>query len=83
MDYTIYLSNGDILTVNAEEEPGQIYDSKYKVDDWIFAIGVEVLEENGRLPHYEHEYERVIACENRRNRYKALLGITNAPWDRG
>ena len=83
LDYTIYLSNGDILTVNAEEKPGQIYDSKYKVDDWTFAIGVEVLEENGRLPHYEHEYERVIARENRRNRYKALLGITTTPWDRG
>lgn len=83
LDYTIYLCNGEILTINAEEEPGKIYESKYKVDDWTFVVGVEVLEEKGRLPRYEHEYERVVARESDINRYKTLLGIPTAPWDRG
>jgi hypothetical protein len=80
LDYTIYLANGELLTVNAEEEPGKIYESEYKVDNWTFEVSVQVLDDKGRLPCYEHDYERVIANERRIDRYKALLGITTAPW---
>lgn len=33
LDYTIYLSDGTVLEVNAEEHPGQIYDSSVVIDD--------------------------------------------------
>ena len=33
LDYTIYLSDGTVLEVNAEEEPGKIYDSSLVIND--------------------------------------------------
>ena len=36
LDYTIYLTDGTMLEVNAEENPGQIYNSSLAIDDWTF-----------------------------------------------
>lgn len=92
LDYTVYLSDGRILTVNAEEEPGHIYDTSLVIDDWTCEVKASILEEGLRLPVYnddnddaepERELERCAAREEKIVRYKKLLGLTEAPWDKG
>lgn len=36
LDYSIYLSDGNVIIVNAEETPGKIYDSRYVISGWSF-----------------------------------------------
>lgn len=45
LDYTIYLTDGTMLEVNAEENPGQIYNSSLAIDDWTFDVEVRILDE--------------------------------------
>jgi hypothetical protein len=53
LDYTITLTNGTELTVNAEEEPGKLYErvgeqwreSSRVVGDWRFVVEFESLTE--------------------------------------
>lgn len=73
LDYTIYLTDGTVLEVNAEEQPGQIYNSSLVIDDWIFNVKVSVLDETEDLPE-DHTLKDAI------RRYKALLGLTEASW---
>lgn len=77
LDYTIYLSDGMVLEVNAEEHPGQIYDSSVVIDDWTFDVEVNVLDEADMPENVKPETLKEAA-----SRYKALLGITEASWER-
>ena len=77
LDYTIYLADGTILEVNAEEHPGQIYDSSVVIDDWTFDVEGAVLDE-ADLP----EHDKKESMKETVIRYKVLLGITEAPWER-
>ena len=76
LDYTIYLIDGTVLEVNAEEQPGQIYNSSLVIDDWTFEVEVNVLDEADDMPE-DHTLKDAI------RRYKALLGLTDASWARG
>lgn len=83
LDYTIYLNSGETIIVNAEEEPGKIYDTDYLVNEWSFDVLVNVIEEGSiTIPLYSG-IDRIIESEKRRCRYKSLLGIETASWDKG
>ena len=73
LDYTIYLTDGTMLEVNAEENPGQIYNSSLAIDDWTFDVEVRILDEAYDIPE-----DRTLQDSARR--YKALLGLTDASW---
>ena len=77
LDYTFYLADGTVLEVNAEEHPGQIYDSSVVIDDWTFDVEVNVLDEA-----YLPEQDKKESLKDAVSRYKVLLGITEAPWER-
>ena len=86
LDYTVYLGDGRVLTVNAEEDPGHIYDSSLVIDDWTCEVKAAVLEEGLRLPVYSDDNddaERRTARGETIARYMKLLGLTEAPWDKG
>lgn len=73
LDYTIYLTDGKVLEVNAEEEPGQIYNSSLVIDDWTFDVEVRFLDEADDIPED-------LTLQDAARRYKALLGLTDASW---
>ena len=70
LDYTIYLTDGTMLEVNAEENPGQIYNSSLAIDDWTFDVEVRILDEAYDIPE-----DRTL--QDAARRYKALLGLTD------
>lgn len=85
LDYSIYLSDGNTLIVNAEESPGQIYDSQYIVSEWSFNVQINIIEKTGltateRFKMLGHN-EMKIKEQERIRRYKALLGLSEADWD--
>lgn len=47
LDYKVYLQNGDIIQVNAEEAPGKISGFQYTVEEWNFEVTIKVIEETG------------------------------------
>lgn len=71
LDYTVYLTDGTVLEVNAEEEPGQIYNSSLIIDDWTFDVEVSILDDADDIPE-----DRTLKDAIRR--YKGLLGLTDA-----
>ena len=73
LDYTIYLTDGTMLEVNAEEEPGKIYNSSLVIGDWTFDVKVRVLDEADDIPE-----DRTL--QDAARRYKDLLGLTDASW---
>ena len=76
LDYTVYLASGEVLEVNAEEHPGQIYDSSYKVDDWTVYVKAEIIDDTA-----DPEKNSIMKKpEDIVSHYKALLKITDAPW---
>ncbi len=77
LDYTVYLADGTVLEVNAEENPGQIYDSSIVIDNWTFDVEVTSINEADSLENDKNE-----TLKDAVNRYKLLLGITDAPWER-
>ena len=86
LDYSIYLSDGNILIVNAEESPGDIENSRYFIREWDFDVQVSIIEKTGlsskeRLKMLDSVEEKVLRQE-RIKRYKALLDLTEADWDR-
>lgn len=36
LDYTIYLWDGRVLSVNAEKDPGKIYNDSINIEEWKF-----------------------------------------------
>jgi hypothetical protein len=77
LDYTFYLADGTVLEVNAEEQPGQIYNSSVVIDDWMFDVVVNVIDEADLQEHDKKE-----SLKDAVSRYKVLLGIKEAPWER-
>ena len=73
LDYTVYLTDGTVLEVNAEEEPGQIYNSSLIIDDWTFDVEVSILDDADDIPE-----DRTLKDAIRR--YKGLLGLKDASW---
>lgn len=43
LDYSFVLENGEVILVNAEEEPGTIYDQQLHIDDWSMDVDVQIL----------------------------------------
>ena len=85
LDYSIYLSNGDLIIVNAEEDPGSIEESKYSVSEWEFDVQVRIMEWTGvsfeeRLSMFKPG-EQKIYRNNRLKRYKALLNVDELLWE--
>ena len=85
LDYSIYLSDGNIIIVNAEESPGDIENSKYIVREWEFNVQINIIEKTGlsskeRLKILDSN-EMQILQQERIKRYKALLDLTEADWD--
>lgn len=78
IDYTVYLSTGETIVVNAEESPGKVIDSARTSLDWTFIVTVEVIEESGisslkRLQQTSQKDQKLI-MEKRLQTYKKLLG---------
>ena len=86
LDYSIYLSDGRLITVNAEETPGRICDSKYVVRDWGFDVQISIIEKTGlssqKRLSMSHSNEMKIYRQECIKRYKALLNLSEADWDR-
>ena len=47
LDYSIYLSNGSEIIVNAEESPGDIVNSECVVREWDFDVQIRIIEKTG------------------------------------
>ena len=77
LDYTIYLASGKVLEVNAEEQPGKIYDPTYVIDDWTFDVDADFLDDNEE----SIEESKPTSHKETIDHYKELLGITEASWD--
>ena len=85
LDYSIYLSDGTVITVNAEENPGEIYDSHYVVSEWCFDVQIHIIEKTGltaieRKRMYNHN-EQKKRWQERVRKYKDLLGLSKADWE--
>lgn len=84
--YSIYLNDGNTIIVNAEESPGDIENSKYVVREWGFDVEINIIEKTGlsskeRLKMLDPNENKALQQE-RINRYKALLDLTEADWNR-
>ena len=85
LDYSIYLSDGTEIIVNAEENPGKIYNSQYVVSKWCFDVQIHIIEKTGltaieRQRMYNHNEQKKL-WQERIRRYKALLGLSKADWE--
>lgn len=86
LDYSIYLNDGNTIIVNAEESPGDIENSKYIVKEWDFDVEINIIEKTGlsskeRLKMLDSNEKKALRQE-RIKRYKALLDLSEADWDR-
>lgn len=88
LDYSIYLSDGKVILVEAEEAPGKIYDSRYVVSEWSFDVQINIIEKTGLTATEEkHEIFKMFTQneikaqrQERVKRYKALLGLPETDW---
>lgn len=85
LDYSIYLSDGNIIVVNAEETPGRFENSEYIVNEWDFEVQVDMIEKTGltfaeRLKMLSPD-EIKAESQKRIRGYKALLDLSEADWD--
>lgn len=85
LDYSIYLSDETVITVNAEENPGKIYGSHYVVSEWCFDVQIHIIEKTGltaieRKRMYNHN-EQKKRWQERVRKYKDLLGLSKADWE--
>lgn len=86
LDYSIYLNDGNTIIVNAEEFPGVIENSIYIVKEWDFDVEINIIEKTGlsskeRLEMLDSNEKKALRQE-RIKRYKALLDLSEADWDR-
>jgi hypothetical protein len=78
LDYKVFLNNGRVIEVNAEESPGDVYNENIIINDWLFKVDIKILEVTGlssqqRLAITDnHERKRIF---ERQAKYKHLLGI--------
>lgn len=73
LDYTVYLAGGEKIAVNAEENPGEIYDGRYSVTDWEFDVEIEILEKL-KTPPPRRTREQM---QQRLEKYKILLSVAD------
>lgn len=81
LDYLIYLSDGTVIIVNAEESPGKIYNSEYIVSKWSFDVQIHIVEKTGvteieRQKTYNYNKQKELI-----RKYEALLGLSKADWE--
>lgn len=86
LDYTIYLDDRREIIVNAEEAPGEVENDKCRVKSWDFDVRLRVIEKTG-LSSIERvklrSPDELKTCRRERvNRYKALLNLMEADWER-
>ncbi len=68
-DYYVYRQNGDVIEVNAEEDPGAVVTSGYTVTNWTFEVEVTLGE---AIPGYR-ETMMELNDDERRDRFKQKL----------
>lgn len=85
LDYTIYLWDGRVLYVNAEEEPGKIVNETIDIEEWTFEVEIKVLERTGftlgERVQMMNPSERKSLHNKLVEKYKRLLDISYAEWD--
>lgn len=85
LDYSIYLSDGNIIVVNAEETPGRFESSEYIVSEWDFEVQIDMIEKTGLTSAERLKMlspDEIKAERQKRIRgYKALLDLSEADWD--
>ncbi len=79
LDYSIFLDDGEIVIVNAEEEPGKVYNQHLNINDWCMEVDLQILKKTG-LTSYERisrltDLEKVEEQRVREAKYRELLGI--------
>lgn len=89
--YSIYLSDGNEIIVEAEEYPGYIEGCKYavkEVKEWDFDVQIRIIEETDLTSEKRAEIltpnEKKHIAQERIKRYKYLLDLTETVqnWDR-
>lgn len=73
LDYTFHLAGGEALVVNAEEDPGLIYDkvgdkwekSARRVEDWTMVVGLKDLARPIPLP-FDWKPKETRRCRQRK-----------------
>ena len=85
LDYTIYLEDGRVLSVNAEEDPGKIYNELINIEEWRFDVEVNIVERTGitlgERVQMMTSTERKALHNQLIEKYKRLLDISYAEWD--
>lgn len=85
LDYTIYLCDGRVLEVNAEEYPGEIYNEKIDIKEWKIDVEINVVERTGLTLGERMQMMSPKERKTRHNqtvdKYKRLLDISYAEWD--
>lgn len=82
LDYTIYLWDGKVLCVNAEENPGKIENDAFNIMEWKFEVNIKVVEKTGFTLGERIEMMKPSERKSLHNqlleKYKRLLGISYA-----
>lgn len=86
LDYSIYLNDGNTIIVSVEESPGAIENSKYAVREWEFDVQINIIDKTGLLSKERLKMldsnEKKVFRQERIKRYKVLLDLAEADWDR-
>lgn len=85
LDYTIYLWDGSVLYVNAEEHPGKIENEAIEINEWEFDVEINVVEKTGFTLGERVQLMNQTEMKSLHNqlieKYKRLLDISYAEWD--
>lgn len=91
LDYSIYLCDGNEIIINAEEYPGDIKNSTYVINEWSFDVQIRIIKKTGLSSKGRARIEgskmrtlhEIETCRQECiKKYKALLNLTEAGWDR-
>ncbi len=85
LDYTIYLWDGSVLCVNAEEASGKIENDTIYIRDWKVDVEIRIVERTGFTLDKRMQMLKPSERKSWHNqvveKYKRLLGISYAGWD--
>ena len=85
LDYTIYLWDGRVLYVNAEEHPGKIENEPIDIEEWKFDVEIKIVEKTGYTLSERVKMMTPTEMKSLHNqlieKYKRLLDISYAEWD--
>ncbi len=74
-----------MLSANAEEDPGKIYNASINIEEWKFDVEVNIVERTGVTLGERVQMMTPIEIKALQNqlveKYKRLLGISYAEWD--